>query len=333
MGKMSDALRRAEEERRRRRSRGDTAPVGEGPTADTLSPPAAPPGDTDAVEVVPPTPPDEAAEQEVVVVETEPDRPEPSSAPIRRPARAPAPLSKEERPRRRGRATGSPDARLICFKNPDDAVAEQFRTLRTNLMALGCAGPDGTEHAPHTIVVTSTNKREGKTLLSANLAVAFADYVAGPVLAVDGDLRRPMLNDLLGVARAPGFSDVLNGTLPLCDAVQECCCPNLHVLSAGRSTANPTALLGSRQARASLAEMQQTYHTVVIDTPPVIALTDASILGSQSDGAVVVIRAGKTSRQAVGRCVDLLKAAGVEILGTVLNGVRHEIPTYIYKYV
>lgn len=346
MGKMTDALKRAEEERRRRLELAAQADSGPLPQVPAPGSPAQTPRREAPAEPVAQAPAQAAVAPPAPAATEPPPHHLPDGSPTRRgyegegaaappsararlraPARQPAPLSAPRNARR-------PDSRLITYRTPDDSVAEQFRTLRTNLLALGRSADGHPDRASrHVICVTSTGAGEGKTLVCANLAVALADYVGGPVLAVDGDLRKPTMHHLFGLSRAPGYSDVLTGQVPLTEAITDGVARNLKVLTAGRSVENPTELLGSAGARAVMAEWRRTFEFVLIDTPPVVALTDASILGAMSDGAMVVIRAGKTSRQAVQRCLDLLRSANVNVLGTVLNNVKHYIPGYIYKRV
>jgi len=373
MGKLSDALRRAEEERRRRRAKADEqtavppvapAPVEEASVtlADTDVPIHRDPAASDAadpkgpavVEAVPAAPAVDVRQPSPAVSVGQPSpaasmgQPPPAvdvgegatgglSASAKEHDTGGQAARGTQAPRRdvgpplrlpTGRATRQPHPRLVCYYNRHDIVAELFQQLRTRLLALNREAG-----SPKVVVVTSTAPGEGKTLTCANLGVSMAGYVAGPVLAVDGDLRKSQLHEILAVNRAPGLSDVLAGRVALSDAIQASCVQKLYVLAAGREVDNPTALLGSERAEAAMAQLRATFTYVIIDSPPVMTVTDASVLGAHADGAVVIVRAGRTDREAVARAVDVLASAGVEVLGTVLNRLRQ--PTrrgYRYRY-
>jgi len=203
-------------------------------------------------------------------------------------------------------------APMLSFDTDNSGTAEAFRKLRTNLQFLAVDNP------PRMIVVTSTSPSEGKTTTSLNIALALAESEHSVVL-VDGDLRRPRLAKYLNVTGAVGFSTVLFGGAPLDEVLQKTQFPRLTVLTAGTIPPNPSELLGSVAARKILDELRNRFDYVIIDSPPLLAVTDGLILAAQADGALVVVRAGQTKRDQLTHAIGMLNDVGATILGTVLT--------------
>lgn len=194
------------------------------------------------------------------------------------------------------------------------AITEALRELRTNLQFIDVDNP------PRIIVVTSSVPSEGKSTVTANLAVAMA--AAGDnIVVVDGDLRRPTVVDVFGLIPGVGVTDVLTGNADLGDVLQQWGpMENLHVLGSGRIPPNPSELLGSRAMKSLLTTLSQDA-IVLIDAPPLLPVTDAAVLTRVSDGAIVVIRAGKTTEDELGKSLGNLERAKGHVLGTILNCV------------
>ena len=194
------------------------------------------------------------------------------------------------------------------------AITEALRELRTNLQFIDVDNP------PRIIVVTSSVPSEGKSTVTANLAVAMA--AAGEnVVVVDGDLRRPTVVDVFRLIPGVGVTDVLSGHAAIDDVLQPWgAMPNLNVLGSGRIPPNPSELLGSRAMRNLLKTLAEDA-VVLIDAPPLLPVTDAAVLARVSDGAIVVVRSGKTTRDELGKSLDNLKKAKGHVLGTILNCV------------
>jgi capsular exopolysaccharide synthesis family protein len=200
--------------------------------------------------------------------------------------------------------------RLIDYTRPTPLV-EAFRALRTNVMF-------SSSEEPHSIVVTSASPGEGKTLIAANLALGLAQ--AGQrVVIVDADLRRPHMHQLFGLPCTPGLSDVLVGGARLQDGVRHTDTPSLRVLTAGDPATNPAELVGSPRFAKVLSELQRNFDVVVVDSPPVMAVADASILAHQTSGVLFVVAADSTSRHAARAALDQLQRARGRFLGAVLN--------------
>lgn len=200
----------------------------------------------------------------------------------------------------------------ISFDNDNSSTAEAFRKLRTNLQFLTV------DHPPRVIVVTSSSPSEGKSTTSINIALALAEADHNVVL-VDGDLRRPRLAKYLDVLGSVGVSTVLSGAAPLDEVMQQTKFPRLTVLAAGPTPPNPSELLGSLTAEKMLNELRAQFDYVIIDSAPVLAVTDGAILAAKSDGALVVVRAGKTRRDQLAHAVGMLNDVGATLLGAVLT--------------
>jgi polysaccharide biosynthesis transport protein len=190
--------------------------------------------------------------------------------------------------------------------------AEAYRKLRTNLRFVRA-------DRPRAIAVTSPSPEEGKSVTAANLALAMAQQ-GQSVLIVDADLRRPVQHEIFEAERGPGLSDALVGLVqPLAAAQPYHAMPNLHVMSCGTEAPNPAELLGSESFVRFLHQMLEKFDTVVIDTPPVNLVTDAAVIGSVTDGVLLVAEAGRTDRSVLANAVNELRHARGSVLGIVLN--------------
>lgn len=196
---------------------------------------------------------------------------------------------------------------------PRSQIAEQFRGLRNSITALN---PDG---ASHTMVVTSALRGEGKTVASLNLAVAMAELPGTEVLVVDADLHHPALERFLELPRRQGLTEVLQGTLPLDQAIRPTSVPGLSIVGPGELPPNPSELLGSDRMRSVMNRLRQRYSYVILDTPEAISISDASLLGAMADGIVLVVRLGDTPRHYVEQAANQLEALGGNLLGTCLT--------------
>jgi non-specific protein-tyrosine kinase len=198
--------------------------------------------------------------------------------------------------------------------DPQSARAEAFRQLRTNLRFIDVDNPH------KVIVVTSSLPEEGKTTSLCNLAIAIAATDAR-VLVVEADLRRPRVADLLGLDRAVGLTDVLSGRFGHGQVIQTWGAGGFDVLASGALPPNPSELLGSRQMVALLTELRTRYDVVLVDTPPLLPVTDAAAVAPAADGAILVCRFKRTTREQVGRAVAALTAVSVPLLGTLFTMV------------
>jgi tyrosine-protein kinase Etk/Wzc len=211
--------------------------------------------------------------------------------------------------------------RMVTHVEPQSLVAEAFRSLRTNV-TFARAHQD-----LRTLMITSPAPGEGKSTVAVNLATTFAQQ-GQRTLLVDADLRRSVLDQTFAITRSPGLTDVLVGTESLDAAVRATDVPNLSILPSGQFPPNPSELLGSTQMRALIELAKQSFDIVLIDSPPVLAVTDAAVLSTIADGSIIVIRLGMTAREAVRRSVSQLRVVNGRILGAVLNAVDFRGASY-----
>jgi len=191
-------------------------------------------------------------------------------------------------------------------------AAEAYRLLRTNLLF------SLTEKSLRTVLVTSPAPGDGKTTVAANLAIAFA-HQGMRVLLVDADLRRGRVHDLFHCPREPGLSQLLQNEITLEAAVRPTPVTGLYAMATGRLPDAPNELVGGENMRAFLTKATTEYALVVIDSPPVLAASDAAVMSTYSDATVVVIRAGRTHEEEIQRTLDQLNAVGGNVVGAVLN--------------
>lgn len=217
-------------------------------------------------------------------------------------------------------------AAAIPFDSEHSAISEAFRKLRTNLHFLAVDNP------PRMIVVTSSIPSEGKSTTAINIALALAEADKN-VLLIDGDMRRPSLDKYLDVVGSVGLSTVLSGGIPVAEALQDTKFPRLTVLSAGATPPNPSELIGSQTAKNLFQELRTMFDYVIVDSPPLLAVTDAAVLSVISDGALLITRFGSTKRDQVTHSIRNLDDVGAKVLGTVLTltPLRGR-GTYSYQY-
>jgi receptor protein-tyrosine kinase len=216
----------------------------------------------------------------------------------------------------------------IPFEKDNSAIAEAFRKLRTNLQFLAVDNP------PRLILVTSTTPHEGKSTTSINIALALAEAEHN-VLLVDGDMRRPMLGKYLNLVGPVGLSTVLSGRASLSDVLQKTRFPGLTVVTSGAVPPNPSELLGSLAAKKLLNAMRAEFDYVIVDSSPLLAVTDAAILAANSDGVLIMARFKHTKRDQLAHAVRNLENVGAPLLGAVFTLVPsrgNSSYSYTYSY-
>jgi capsular exopolysaccharide synthesis family protein len=180
------------------------------------------------------------------------------------------------------------------------------------------------------ILITSAGAGEGKTLTTINMAQLFTRNGLRCLL-IDCDLRRPMVHKVLDIYQEPGLTNVLVNKASLQQAIQSVPNSELHVLTSGMLPPNPSELLNSQRMHELLTDVRNQYQMVLLDSPPVIAVTDAMVLGIRVDGVCLVLRAGKTERDAAMRTKRLLQNSGIRLIGVVLNDVDLKATYGYYK--
>ncbi len=209
---------------------------------------------------------------------------------------------------------------------PMSQFAEAFRALRTSLL-LSVAGRE-----PQVILLTSATPSEGKTTVAMNLACVLAQRDVR-VLLIDADLRRPTVHHRFNINGKVGLSSVLTGSVALEEAIQQVAeVPKLDILVSGPVPPFPTEMLASEAMKRMIAQCRGIYTHIVMDSPPLLSITDSVVLAHEADAVVLVVRQGKSNKHAVRRARDLLMRAGTRMTGTALNAVDLNSPEYYAYY-
>lgn len=216
------------------------------------------------------------------------------------------------------------DQPLVLLSHHGDAV-ESFRTIRTNLRFVDVDNP------PRQVVITSAVSGEGKSVTACNLALALAQG-ARNVCLVEADLRRPKTCSYLGINGAIGLTNVVTGQYALDEVLVPWKRGQITVLPAGTTPPDPSQLLGSHAVQDIFARLRERFDFVIIDSPPVLPVSDAAVLSAGSDGAVLVVRQGVTHRDKVASAIEQLQTAHTHLIGTVLSGVREPRGSAVYAY-
>ncbi len=214
---------------------------------------------------------------------------------------------------------------LGVFLDPKSVAAECCRSIRTNILFMS---PD---RPLKTMVVTSPSPQEGKTTTAINLGVTMAE-AGGKVLVIDTDMRRPRLHRSFGVPNQTGISTVIVGKVKLEDAIKRTDVPNLDVLTCGPVPPNPSELLHTDRFAAVLEQCALLYDRIILDSPPTSAVTDPAVLGNLTDGVVLVVKAGETTRESAMHARRQLASAKARLVGVIVNAIDFSNPAYGYEY-
>jgi len=212
------------------------------------------------------------------------------------------------------------------LEKPRSGVAEAFRSIRTGILF------SRRDEEVQRMLISSAGPGEGKTTIATNLAITMASAGRGKVLLIDADLRKARVHTALGVVNTGGLTNCLVGSGTLADAVRPTEVPNLDVLTAGPTPPNPAELLGGHRMAEILDEAAKDYGKIIIDTPPLVAVTDTCLLAPLVDGIFLVISMGKTSWRLIDRAKQSLSAVGEEVTGAIVNDVRSTGRGYGYGY-
>lgn len=215
---------------------------------------------------------------------------------------------------------------LISKLRPKSVIAEQYRTIRTNIQF------SMVDRDVKSIVMTSSGPWEGKSTTSANLASVFTDQ-GKRVLLVDADLRKPTVQRTFGLSNVEGLTTLLSEPDKKIDEViQHVTGTELHALTSGPIPPNPSELLNSNRMNGLMKRFEEMYDIIIYDMPPVTSVTDAQIMAAKSDGVVFVIRHGVAKKDSVLNAQELLEMVNANILGVVFNGVEKKTDFSYYGY-
>ena len=218
--------------------------------------------------------------------------------------------------------------RKIIEEDPMSPISESFRSLRTNLIYT----TDNIKK--NSIIISSPGPEEGKTTIVTNLAIAFA-HMGKSTLLIDADLRRPRLHNIFNFLNEGGLTDYLTGVIDnYYDVIQPTDIENLSVLTAGNIPHNPSELLSSEKMANLISNLEERWDIILIDSPPIVAVTDAMIISKSIDSLVLVVMAGKTEIDALMHSVSIVKHIGATLSGVVLNGLsrNHSYSSYYYYH-
>ncbi|SDI42327.1 CpsD/CapB family tyrosine-protein kinase [Natribacillus halophilus] len=214
---------------------------------------------------------------------------------------------------------------LITRENPMSPISEQFRTIRTNIQYAAI------DQDMQVIMTTSSGPAEGKTTINANLAETVGQQEE-KVLLVDADMRKPSVHYMFYLANHTGLSNIITKQRDFADVVQSTSNEALDVLTCGPIPPNPSELLGSQTMKHFINEARALYDYIIIDTPPVLAVTDAQIVAGISDGVILVVDSGHTEKEDARKATELLKQSNAKMLGAVLNRQERKTSNYMYYY-
>jgi len=220
------------------------------------------------------------------------------------------------------------NSELLIYADSRSSLAEAYRQLRTSIL-LSTAG-----HAPKSLLITSSLPSEGKTTTATNTAISLAQTGA-KVLIIDADMRRPRLHSVFNIENGDGLSTILSTELTeaeILNVIKQDEGSKLYMLTSGPIPPNPAELIGSEQMANLLKLLSQNFTHVVVDSPPITSFTDGVLIASMVDGVILVVHAGKSSRQVVRRARQLLQDVGAKIFGVVLNNVNLRSQDNYYYY-
>ena len=216
--------------------------------------------------------------------------------------------------------------RLITYEDPKSPISESYRSLRTNISYASA------DKKIKSLLISSPQPGEGKSTTTANIAIAFAQ-LRKRTLLIDADLRKPVQHNVFEQNRGPGLAEYLIGEIEdINEVVHSTKVENLFIITAGGLPPNPSELLGSDRMSALINQLEQEWDMVLFDSPPIVAVTDASMISAEIDAIAMVVKAGQTDRAAVDRALDTIKNIKAPLIGVILNGASSETLSGKYSY-
>jgi capsular exopolysaccharide synthesis family protein len=218
---------------------------------------------------------------------------------------------------------------LIVHERPKSPIAEAYRSLRTNIQFANL------DNNMKTILITSATPGEGKTITLLNIAIAMAQNKQR-VIVIDCDMRKPRIHKILGISNKSGLAEYLMDGNNIDDYINRIFKLNIDVMTSGKIPSNPSELLHSNVMKEMVEFLEKKYDYVLFDSPPVVPVTDAVVMSSYIEGAILVVSSGKVSVDMVKKAKESLESSGVNLIGAVLNRIpvnnSKEYKSYYYYY-
>lgn len=216
--------------------------------------------------------------------------------------------------------------RLITYEDPKSPISESYRSLRTNISYASA------DKKIRSLLVSSPQPGDGKSTTTANLAIAFAQ-LRKRTLLIDADLRKPVQHNVFGLPRGPGLAEFLIGEVEdINNIIHPTKVENLSIITAGGLPPNPSELLGSAKMSSMVDQLEHEWDMVLFDSPPIVAVTDASMISGEIDAIALVVKAGQTDRAAVDRALDTIRNVKAPLIGVILNGANPDTLAGKYSY-
>ncbi|WP_066874273.1 CpsD/CapB family tyrosine-protein kinase [Clostridium mediterraneense] len=213
---------------------------------------------------------------------------------------------------------------FIVKENPKSIGAEAYKILRTNIQY------SSFDENTKVIMITSSQPEEGKSTIAGNLALSMAQDGKNTIL-IDCDLRKPTIHKKFNISNSSGLSEIIVGKAKLLTSIVEID-KNLTVITSGKTPPNPSEMLGSKNMQTLIEELREHYDCIIIDTPPILAVTDAQIISRNTDGIILVVRAGCTKKDNAIKAKKQIENVGGKIIGTVFNDVKRKYSKDKYYY-
>ncbi|CEN21936.1 CpsD/CapB family tyrosine-protein kinase [Paraclostridium sordellii] len=215
-------------------------------------------------------------------------------------------------------------SRLITRRDPKSPISEAYRTIRTNIEF------SNLDREIKTIVVTSSKQNEGKSTVIANLAVSFAGMEDKKVLIIEGDLRNPTVHRMFNLSNSHGITEILTGKKSFQECVYKTEVQGLEVITCGKIPPNPSEMLASKKMKAFIESLKDYYDYIFIDAPPIGIITDAGIVSTYTDGAMLIVGSKEVDIEMVKIAKSRLEKVNANILGLVLNKFEQSNGSYSY---
>ncbi|MEE9554448.1 MAG: CpsD/CapB family tyrosine-protein kinase [candidate division Zixibacteria bacterium] len=213
---------------------------------------------------------------------------------------------------------------IASYYNKESSSATEFRRIYSSILS------SKGDKKPQTILVTSAIVGEGKSLTSSLLSITAASLTGSKIAVVDFDLRRPRLHEYFAIPPGPGVVEVLSGKSNIKSVTRNSGIPNLSIITSGKPTLPPSEIFDRADIPGFLQELKFYFDTVIIDSPPIIPVSDPMLIADQVDGVIVVVKGGSTQREVARRALNLLEKSAVNLLGIILNDQDSVLP-YYYK--